>query len=127
MIIEKACAPQKEARECILGEPPMSQTRARFQVGQPIHHKRFDYRGVIVDVDPVFCGTEEWYEVMATSRPPRDQPWYHVLVHDSAHRTYVAERNLEPDLSGAPIRHPEITRFFERFEGGLYAARRRAN
>jgi heat shock protein HspQ len=105
----------------------MSQTRARFQVGQPIHHKRFDYRGVIVDVDPAFCGTEEWYEVMATSRPPRDQPWYHVLVHDAAHRTYVAERNLEPDLSGAPIRHPEVAHFFERFEGGLYAPRRRAN
>jgi heat shock protein HspQ len=105
----------------------MSQARARFQVGQPIHHKRFDYRGVIVDVDPVFCGTEEWYRVMATSRPPKDQPWYHVLVHDAAHLTYVAERNLEPDLSGEPIRHPELARFFAGFADGLYRARRRAN
>jgi heat shock protein HspQ len=48
-------------------------------------------------------------------------------VHDAAHRTSVAERNLEPDLSGAPIRHPEVAHFFERFEGGLYAPRRRAN
>jgi heat shock protein HspQ len=105
----------------------MSQARARFRVGQPIHHKRFDYRGVIVDVDPVFCGTEEWYEAMAISRPPKDQPWYHVLVHAAAHRTYVAERNLEPDLSGEPIRHPELTWFFEGFEDGVYTARRRAN
>jgi heat shock protein HspQ len=104
-----------------------SQSRARFRVGQPIHHKRFDYRGVIVDVDAMFSGTEEWYEVMATSRPPKDQPWYHVLVHDAPHRTYVAERNLEPDLSGAPIRHPELARFFERFEDGLYAPRQRSN
>jgi len=105
----------------------MRQSRARFRVGQPIHHKRFDYRGVIVDVDPVFRGTEAWYAAMATSRPPRDQPWYHVLVHDAPHRTYVAERNLEPDLSGAPIRHAELARFFERFEDGLYASRRRMN
>jgi heat shock protein HspQ len=105
----------------------MTQTSARFQVGQPIHHKRFDYRGVIVDVDPVFCGTDEWYEVMATSRPPRDQPWYHVLVDGASHRTYAAERNLEPDLSGEPIRHPELGQFFERFADGLYEPRRRAN
>ena len=105
----------------------MSQSHARFRVGQPIHHKRFGYRGVIVDVDPVFCGTDAWYEAMATSRPPRDQPWYQVLVHDAPHRTYVAERNLEPDLSGAPIRHPDVARSFERFEDGLYAPRRRMN
>ena len=105
----------------------MSESRARFRIGQPIHHKRFDYRGVIIDVDPMFCGTEEWYQVMATSRPPKDRPWYHVLVHDAGHRTYVAERNLEPDLSVEPIRHPEIAQFFEGFSDGLYLAHRRAN
>ena len=105
----------------------MSESRARFRIGQPIYHKRFDYRGVIVDVDPVFCGTKEWYEAMATSRPPKDRPWYHVLVHDAPHRTYVAERNLEPDLSGEPIRHPDLERLFEGFADGLYTARRRAD
>jgi heat shock protein HspQ len=101
--------------------------RARFRVGQPVHHKRFDYRGVIVDVDPGFSGTEEWYQAMATSQPPRDRPWYHVLVHDAQHRTYVAERNLEPDLTGAPIHHPELATFFSGFENGIYVARRIAN
>ena len=105
----------------------MSEQRARFRVGQPIHHKLFDYRGVIVDVDPVFCGTEEWYEAMARSRPPKDQPWYHVLVHDAMHRTYVAERNLEPDLSGQPVRHPELALFFDGFENGLHVSKRAAN
>lgn len=105
----------------------MAEQRARFRVGQPIHHRRFDYRGVVVDVDPGFAGSEEWYEVMATSRPPKDRPWYQVLVHGAAHRTYVAERNLEPDLSGEPIRHPELGLFFERFENGLYVARRPTN
>ena len=101
--------------------------RARLRIGQPIHHKRFDYRGVIVDVDPAFQLSEEWYEEMATSRPPKDKPWYHVLVHDAQHMTYVAERNLEPDLSGEPIRHPLIDQFFSGFENGLYRPKQKAN
>ncbi len=100
---------------------------ARFRVGQLIHHKLFDYRGVVVDVDPVFQGSEAWYEAMARSRPPKDRPWYHVLVHEAEHMTYVAERNLEPDDSGAPVRHPAIGLYFEGFEDGRYLARRRAN
>jgi heat shock protein HspQ len=58
---------------------------ARLQVGQVVRHRLFDYRGVIYDVDPVFSLSEEWYEQMARSRPPKDQPWYHVLVDDDSH------------------------------------------
>ena len=105
----------------------MSEQRARFRVGQPIHHKLFDYRGVIVDVDPVFQGSESWYRAMAKSRPPRDRPWYHVLVHDQSHRTYVAERNLEPDLSGEPISHPELGAFFGALVNGVYVQRQRSH
>lgn len=96
----------------------------RFRIGQPVHHKRFDYRGVVVDVDPVFSGSDAWYEVMARSKPPKDAPWYHVLVHAEGMRTYVAERNLEPDLSGKPIEHPEVDRLFSGRREGLYVLRR---
>jgi len=41
----------------------MTEKRAKFQVGQLVEHRLFDYRGVVYDVDPVFQGTEEWYEV----------------------------------------------------------------
>ena len=58
---------------------PMEQT-AKFFVGQIVHHKKFDYRGVIFDVDATFRGTDEWYEKVARSRPPKHLPWYHVLV-----------------------------------------------
>ncbi len=98
----------------------MTDHSARFRVGQLIHHRRFDYRGVIVDVDATFEGTEEWYETMATSRPPKDQPWYHVLVDGAAHMTYVTEQNLEPDLSGEPIAHPLLDQFFDDLRDGLY-------
>jgi len=96
----------------------------KFHIGQVIHHRRFDYRGVVVDVDPEYQGSEDWYEVMARSRPPRDAPWYHVLVDGAGHMTYVAERHLEPDPSGEQIEHPALGRFFDRFEGGRYFSRR---
>ena len=73
----------------------MNDINCKYSVGQLIHHLLFDYRGVIVDVDPEFEGSEEWYQQMARSRPPKDKPWYHVLVSNAEHMTYVAERNLE--------------------------------
>lgn len=100
---------------------------ALFAIGQLVHHRRFDYRGVIFDVDPTFRGTKEWYEQVARSRPPTNRPWYHVLVDGVLHTTYVAERNLEPDESGEPIRHPLLQHFFDVFEDGRYATRRTVN
>lgn len=104
-----------------------SRSSAQFQVGQLVHHLLFDYRGVVFDADPVFQGTDEWYENMAQSRPPKHEPWYHVLVHNAVHMTYVAERNLEPDDSDEPINHPLVDQYFAGFEGGVYRPRRRNN
>jgi heat shock protein HspQ len=36
----------------------MSEAKSRFSIGELVHHRKFDYRGVVVDVDPVFQGTE---------------------------------------------------------------------
>jgi heat shock protein HspQ len=102
-------------------------TRTQFAVGDLVHHRLFEYRGVIVDVDPNFQATEEWYEAVARSRPPKDKPWYHVLVHEAAHTTYVSERNLESDESVAPIKHPMLEDFFSRFESGRYIRVGQAN
>lgn len=106
-------------------KPKASQSRARFCVGELVHHVLFDYRGVIIDVDMTFSGTDEWYAVMAPSRPPKDRPWYHVLVDEASHETYVAERNLEPDHEGAPIRHPDVGQYFGDFVHGRYVMRGR--
>jgi len=105
----------------------MSEQKARFAIGQVIHHKKFGYRGVIVDVDPEFLGTEEWYEAAARSRPPKDKPWYHVLVDEAAHVTYVAERHLEPDTTGRQVSHPGLGAFFDTFEKGRYSRRHGRN
>jgi heat shock protein HspQ len=105
----------------------METPRARFYVGQPVHHRLFDYRGVVADADATFQGSDDWYETMARSRPPKDRPWYHVLVHDAEHTTYVAERNLEPDLTGEPIRHPDLGLYFDEQRDGLYLRRQPSN
>ena len=102
-------------------------SRARFSRGQIVHHLRFDYRGVVVDVDATFCGTEEWYEKMAHSRPPKDAPWYHVLVDGAQDMTYVAERNLEIDLNGKEVRHPLVYAYFDDFQEGRYTRTRSLN
>ncbi len=100
---------------------------ARFDVGELVHHRRFEYRGVVVDVDPTYQGSDDWYEQVARSRPPREAPWYHVLPHGASHTTYVAERNLEPDSEGAPIQHPLVMELFEAFRDGRYVRRRTLN
>ena len=105
----------------------MRDKMAKFQVGELIHHKRFDYRGVVVDVDASFSGTEEWYDTMARSKPPKDEPWYHVLVHNAVHQTYVAERNLDQDDSGERIQNPGIEAVFSGFDGVRYSSRARSN
>lgn len=101
--------------------------QAKYSIGQCVYHRLFDYRGVIVDVDPDFQGTDEWYENVANSQPPRDEPWYHVLVHDAKYETYVAERNLAEDESPEPVNHPLVGEFFDEFREGIYLTGRHVN
>jgi heat shock protein HspQ len=93
---------------------------AKFGIGQVVSHRRFEYRGVIVDVDASYLGTEEWYHEVARSHPPRDRPWYHVLVHEAEHATYVAERHLALEERPEAIRHPLLEDYFDAFEAGRY-------
>ena len=100
---------------------------ALFSIGDLVHHKLFDYRGVIVDVDPCFMLSEEWYEAVARSRPPKDQPWYRVLVHDSTRDTSVAESNLATDSSGAQFGDPLTEPWFHYVSHGHYLTAGRMN
>lgn len=100
---------------------------AKFGVGDLVHHRLFSYRGVVVDIDPVFMLSDDWYEQVAKSRPPKDQPWYRLLVHNSSDETYVAERNLIHDPAIEPIENPQIKAFFTAFDGGRYITDQRVN
>jgi heat shock protein HspQ len=96
---------------------------ARFTIGQLVRHRLFPFRGVIIDVDPEFNNTEEWYEAIpAPLRPRRDQPFYHLLAeNDEAHYTaYVSEQNLLADETGEPVNHPDADELFDGFDGDHY-------
>ena len=96
---------------------------ARFAVGQIVEHLRFGYRGVVAGVDAQFSLSDEWYEEVARSRPPKDRPWYHVLVHDALHTTYVAERHLAASDDTSQIDHPLLGQHFGRYDGERYELR----
>jgi len=105
----------------------MGTISAKFNVGQLVQHTLFNYRGVVIDVDPVFENDDDWYEQVALSRPPKDKPWYRVLVHNTVHETYVAERNLQTDNSTEAINHPMVNSYFDEFSEGRYSMQRQFN
>jgi heat shock protein HspQ len=104
--------------------PPVA--HARFSIGDVVRHRLFDFRGVIFDIDPVFANSEEWYQAIPEDiRPPKDQPFYHLLAEnsESSYIAYVSQQNLLPDELGEPIDHPAIPGLFARFAGGRYQLR----
>ena len=62
-----------------------------FRVGQVVHHKRFGYRGVIVDAHNGYEGSDELKKRVSPSAADRNSPWYQILVHNRAIETYEAE------------------------------------
>lgn len=100
---------------------------AKFSLGQVVHHEDLDYRGVIIDVDPMFLGGGEAAAQAVGEDEPLDRPWYHILINGREHVTYVSESALTADESGEPVMHPSLTLFFKSFEGDHYIPRRLAN
>ncbi len=100
---------------------------ARFAIGDVVRHKLFDFRGVIFDIDPVFANSEEWYEsIPAELRPPREQPFYHLLAEndENSYVAYVSQQNLLSDADAGPVDHPSVEDMFEAFRDGRYRLRR---
>jgi heat shock protein HspQ len=98
--------------------------KTQFSIGQVVRHRVFPFRGVIVDVDPEFNNTEEWWQSIPEEvRPHKDQPYYHLLAEDenTAYVAYVSEQNLLIDDSGMPVNHPQVAEVFGEFLGGSYA------
>ena len=93
--------------------------KLKFIPGQIIHHKRYNYRGVIYDVDEDCKANEEWYGNNRT-QSNKNQPWYHVLVDGELQTTYVAEENIELDEDSEPVDHPMIEEIFSEFQNGRY-------
>lgn len=101
---------------------------AKFQIGQVVCHRVFDFRGVIFDVDPEFSNTEEWWQSIPEDvRPRKDQPFYHLYAEntETEYVAYVSEQNLIADTTGLPLRHAQVKDLFERADDGFYISKRR--
>lgn len=99
---------------------------ARFAIGDVVQHKRFGFRGVVFDVDPVFNNSEEWYQAIPEDvRPAKEQPFYHLLAEngEGSYIAYVSQQNLEPDQSEEPVDHPAIAGLFGAYNHGKYSLR----
>ena len=94
-----------------------------FNIGDVVKHRLYKFRGVIVDIDPEFSNTEEWYQsIPEDSRPRKDQPFYHLLAENDeiTYEAYVSEQNLLMDDSDEPIKHPLIEEIFSGKKGSTY-------
>lgn len=104
----------------------MKANSAKFCMGQVVRHRKYAFRGVIFDIDPEFSNTEEWWLSIPEGRRPRkDQPFYHLLAEndESEYVAYVSEQNLLPDESGDPVRHPQVSDYFDELRDGTYRIR----
>ena len=90
----------------------------KYKIGHVVHPKNYDYYGVIFHADESCKAADDWYKRNRT-QPDRDQPWYNVLV-DGGSETYVAEENLEFDLTGKKITHPALDQMFFSYHNGRY-------
>jgi heat shock protein HspQ len=97
--------------------------QARFRVGQIVRHRLYPFRGIIFDIDPTFANTEEWWlSIPEDRRPKKEQPFYHLLAEnaETEYIAYVSEQNLLPDVTGEPLRHPQVSEMFTLSEDGTY-------
>ena len=95
-------------------------------IGDVVRHRLYPFRGVIVDVDPEFDNTEEWYaSIPEDVRPAREQPFYYLLAENSEtyYSAYVSQQNLLSDTENGPVNHPDIEDVFDGFEEGRYQLR----
>ena len=97
-----------------------------FNIGDIVKHRIYPFRGVIVDVDPEFSNTEEWYQsIPAEIRPSRDQPYYHLMAENTEtfYTAYVSQQNLVDDGDNGPLEHPDLDEIFSGMEKGKYHLR----
>jgi heat shock protein HspQ len=97
-----------------------------FNIGDIVKHRIYPFRGVIIDVDPEFSNTEEWYQsIPAEIRPSRNQPYYHLMAENTEtfYTAYVSQQNLVKDGKNGPLEHPDLEEMFSGIDKGKYQLR----
>ena len=103
---------------------------AAFNIGEIVRHKHYDFRGIIFDVDFEFSLDEKWYQYacenlakMGLPALEKNQPFYHILTHNSDHESYVSQQNLELAEADCTVSHQSIDKWFMISQSGAYKPR----
>lgn len=96
---------------------------AKFGLGQIVRHREAAFRGVVIDVDPVFAG-----EPGETGEISPLQPFYQVLAlgEEGGFIAYAPEDALEHDPELASVAREAETRWFTVDRKGRYAPKSHA-
>ena len=114
--MEKNIVSKKNRRTITTKEP-------LFNIGDIVKHRIYPFRGVIVDVDPEFSNSEEWYKsIPAEVRPSKEQPFYHLMAENTEtfYAAYVSQQNLVVDGENGPVDHPDLDQIFNGIHKGKY-------
>lgn len=96
---------------------------AKFGLGQIVRHRDAAFRGVVIDVDPVFAGKPG-----DTGGISPDQPFYQVLAlgAEGGFVAYAPEDALEHDPELASVAREAESRWFTVDREGRYAPKSHA-
>jgi hemimethylated DNA binding protein len=111
----------------------LNENKPKFQIGQMIQHKKYDYKGVIIHADSTNLAEPKWalgyYDTF--DNPLLDQPFYYVIPdardRDGGGTTYVEEANLmEINPKTDDFQHPLRGRMLGDYEQntGTYEVRK---
>ena len=98
-------------------------TVAKFGLGQIVRHREAAFRGVVIDVDPVFAG-----KAGETGEISPDQPFYQVLALGAGAGlvAYAPEDALEHDPELTAVTREAETRWFTVDRNGRHAPKSHA-
>lgn len=99
------------------------ETVAKFGLGQIVRHREAAFRGVVIDVDPVFAGNPA-----DTGAISPDQPFYQVLAlgAEGGFVAYAPEDALEHDPELTTVTREAESRWFTVDARGRHAPKAHA-
>lgn len=92
---------------------------AKFRIGDVVVHQKQGYRGVIIDVDPIFQPSGRYNPQASKREFTTRHPWYRVLVDDSSQMTYVEENLLNLDSTHQSVNNPNLD-YYLKHDQGIY-------
>ena len=100
-----------------------NETVAKFGLGQIVRHREAAFRGVVIDVDPVFAG-----QPGDTGAISPDQPFYQVLAlgAEGGFIAYAPEDALEHDPELTAVTREAEARWFNVDANGRHAPKAHA-